>query len=129
MVIETIRFLGRVVAGRGRSGQLADSQVLELDGRALGLEAEKAAGRLAVIAAGDFFTVDPEPDLAVDAAHVVMVPLANAFGEMLAGKAPGAVGRETGGNGFIRDEPTGNTSPFVVNQSGFFPVSFSYCSA
>src|SRR5215211_2504587 len=32
-----------------------------------------------------------------------------------------------GGKGFIDDFSTGNTSPFVVNQSAFPPVCFSHC--
>ena len=64
----------------------------ELDGRAFRLQAEKAGARLAAGAAGDFLAVDPEPDLAVDAPDVVVVPLADPLAQVLRRKAAAAVG-------------------------------------
>ena len=73
--------------------QFADPQLPELDRRPFGLEAEMARAGLAVVAAGDFLAVDPEPDLAIDRPDVVVVPLADALAQVLAGEAPLAVGR------------------------------------
>ena len=56
-----------------------------------------------------------------------MVPIRGAAHVAGAGEtafAPGAVGA----NGFMSEEPTGNTSPSVVNQSAFLPEDASYCA-
>ena len=113
---------------RRSSRQLADPQLAELDRRALGLEAEVPGARLAAAAAGDLLAVDPEPDLAVDAADVIVVPLADALAQLLPGGKLRLPSGETGGKGVIFDVPTGKTSPLVVNQSAFLPDCFSYCS-
>ena len=59
--------------------QFADSEVAELDGRTLGLEAEVADGWLAVGAARDFDAVDPQAHFAVDRTNVIVVPLVDAL--------------------------------------------------
>ena len=66
--------------------QFANPQIFEFDRRPFGFEAQVAGARLAVVAAGHFFAVDPQPHFAVDAADVVVVPLADALAEILAGK-------------------------------------------
>src|SRR3954469_23305565 len=73
--------------------QLPDAQVPELDRRALRLQAEMAAGGATVGPARDLLAVDPEADLAIEAADVVMGPLAHALAPMPGGEAPRAVGR------------------------------------
>src|SRR5205085_2582823 len=78
---------------RPPSRELANPQPRELDRRALRLQAEVTRLRVAPRPAGDLLTVDPEPDLAVDAADVVVVPLADPLAEVLRGEAPRAVGR------------------------------------
>jgi hypothetical protein len=75
-----------------RSRKLADAEVAELDRGALGLQAEVALGRLALGAAGDLLAVDPQPDLAVDAADVVVVPLVHPLRQVLRREAARAVG-------------------------------------
>src|SRR5438874_408148 len=74
-------------------GQQANPQILELNRRAFGFQAQVSARRLGIIAPGDFFAVDPEADFAVDTANVIVVPLAGAFGQFFARKAAAAVGR------------------------------------
>ena len=108
--------------------KFADAEIFELDGGAFGFEAEVAVGRVAVGAAGDFLAVDPEADFSVDGADVVVVPLADAFGESLGGEAAGAV-RGDGWEGFhfggaggediaVRGEPIGGGA------FAFLPVRF-----
>src|SRR5947209_4929275 len=75
------------------SGQFAEGDVLEVDRRAFGLQADEAGLRVDAVAAGDFFTVDPQADLAVDRPHVIVVPLAESLGEVLAREASATVGR------------------------------------
>ena len=84
------------------SGQLADAQPAELDRRTFRLQAEEARSRLAAVAAGDFLAVDPQPDLAVDAADVVVVPLANALAQLFRREAAAAVGRDRRERGHLR---------------------------
>src|SRR5207244_8854544 len=61
--------------------------------RTFRFQAEVARARLAVLAAGDLFAVDPQPDLAVDRPDVVVVPLVDALAEVLPREAALAVGR------------------------------------
>lgn len=84
--------------------------------------------RVAAGTARDLLAVDPQTDLAINGADVVVVPLVDALGELLGGKLRRPSGA-TGGKGVILEVPTGNTSPCEVNQSAFLPVCFSYCSA
>jgi len=90
--------------------QLTQADILEVDGRAFGFQAQVADARLDLVAAGDFLAVDPETDLAVDGADVVVVPFADALAQVLAREAAAAVGGGRRGNGFIFDLPTGKTS-------------------
>ena len=108
--------------GSSRSPELA-----KVDRSAFRFEAKKPAARIAIRAAGHLFAIHPQPHFAIDAANVVMVPLANSLAEILAREAAVAIGA-VGGKGFIVEVPTGKTSPLVVNQSAFLPVCFSYCS-
>src|SRR5262249_43066945 len=79
--------------GRDSLRQLADPQMAELDRCALGFQTEVAGAGLAAAAAGDLLAVDPQPDLAIDAPHVIMVPVAKAQAQILQGEAAAAVGR------------------------------------
>src|SRR5690606_41940704 len=51
------------------------------------------AARIRIAAARHLFAVHPQPDLAVDAAHVVVVPLAHAAAPLGAREAARSVGR------------------------------------
>src|SRR5689334_13745536 len=75
------------------SRQFANSQVFELHRRALRLETKIAESRLAAAPAGYLLAVYPQPYLAVDRAHIVMVPLTGALAQALAGKAAHPVRR------------------------------------
>src|SRR5262249_61461194 len=75
------------------SGQLADADVLEVDRRALGLQAQVAGPRLDAVAPGHLLAVDPQAQLPVDRPHVVVVPLPEALAQVLAREAAAAVGR------------------------------------
>src|SRR5205823_4899433 len=57
------------------SRQLANADVAEVDRRALRLQAQVARPRLDAVAPRHLLAVDPQPDLAVDRPHVVVVPL------------------------------------------------------
>src|SRR5688572_6526035 len=72
---------------RRESRQLTESQVFELNRRAFGFEAEIPGAGFGAVAAGDFFAVDPQADLAIDGANVVVIPLADAAAELLTGEA------------------------------------------
>src|SRR5262249_34363597 len=74
-------------------GQLAKPYFFEVNGRTFGLEAKKPGVRLALLAAGNFFTVDPKSNFTVDRAYVVVIPLAEAAGTLLAWEAAQPVGR------------------------------------
>src|SRR5262249_4190980 len=69
---------------------------------ALRLQAEVASPRVAACPSGDFLTVDPETDFAVDAANVVVIPLADALAQVLRGKAALFVGRGRCEGGHLR---------------------------
>ena len=60
---------------------LADAELAEGDGRALAFQAEVALAGFRAIAAGDFAAVHPKAHLAIDAADVVVVPLAVALAQ------------------------------------------------
>ena len=49
--------------------------MFEFDGSTFGFEAEVSFGWIGLIASGDFVTVDPKSDFAVDCADVVEVPV------------------------------------------------------
>src|SRR5436305_7983351 len=53
--------------------QLSDSQFFEFNRCSFRLQTQVAGSRLAVVAARDLFAVYPQPDLAVDAADIVVV--------------------------------------------------------
>ena len=76
------------------SGQLANPHVPELNRRAFRFEAKKAGPRITAIAAGNFFAIDPQPNLAVDAADVIVVPLTDALALIFPREAAAAVGRD-----------------------------------
>src|SRR4051794_15006113 len=70
---ETVKLGRRPSYGPPRSGERADPQLLEFDGRPFGFQAEITRARIAAGPAGDFLAVHPQADLAVDAADVVVV--------------------------------------------------------
>src|SRR6201999_4188802 len=74
--------------------QFAEAEVFVVDWGAFGFDAEVAGFGVAVVAAGDFFAVDPEADFAVDGADVVVVPFARGFAEILAWEAAAAIRRD-----------------------------------
>ena len=86
-------------AGSKGLWQNPNADVFELDRGAFGFEAEVAVRRLAVGAAGDFLAVDPEADLTIDGADIVVIPFIDAFGEPFGGKAAASIGSD-GWEGF-----------------------------
>ncbi len=83
----------RPLVSQLESRQFSDSQILELDGRPLRFQAEVSRVWLAARATRDFLTVDPKPDLPIDGADVVVVPLVDTLTQSLGRKAPLSVGR------------------------------------
>src|SRR5437870_4507005 len=81
-------------SGTARSWQLADANVFELNRRAFGFHAQVTRSRFRAVAARNLFAVHPQPQFAVDGADVVMIPLVNAFAEVLAREAARTVGRQ-----------------------------------
>src|SRR5262245_12936433 len=57
------------------SRNLPHANISKLDRRSFRFKTEIPGSRLGAGAARDFFTVDPQAHFAVDAAHVVMIPL------------------------------------------------------
>src|SRR5687768_13880289 len=76
-----------------RLRELSDSQIPKFDGRAFRFQAEVAGAGVGAGTAGDLFTVNPEPDFAVDCADVVVIPLPHPFAQALHREAAGAVRR------------------------------------
>src|ERR1700716_3753963 len=73
--------------------QLANSKLLKLDRRAFRLQAKIPGRRTDMGAAGHFLAVDPQPDFAIDGSDVIMVPLTDAFAQVLSRKTPLAIRR------------------------------------
>src|SRR5690606_35395531 len=84
----------RAALSAARLRQLAHADVAELDGRSFGLEAQESHPRVGVAATRHFPAVHPQANLAVDAAHVVVVPLARAPAALGTRKAARAIGRK-----------------------------------
>src|SRR5262249_19174190 len=78
------------------SGQLADADVLEVDRRALGLQAQVAGPRLDAVAPGHLLAVDPQAQLPVHRPHVVVVALPGALALALTRGDAAAVRRGRG---------------------------------
>ncbi len=91
-VRDLVGYLGRGASRKSR--EFADLQPCEFNGRPFGFQAKIAGFRLATIAAGNFLAVDPQANLTVDRADIIMVPLAHALAQILGGKAAAAVGRD-----------------------------------
>jgi hypothetical protein len=72
-----------------------------------------------LIAAGDFVTVDPKSDFAVDSADVVEVPVGGWVAEVTFGEASGSVGRK-GWEGFEFGFADGEDITVGGEPGGFF---------
>lgn len=59
--------------------QFSDADVAELNRSPFGFEAHETGRWAAILAAGNFVTVDPQADFAVNRADVIRVPLAEPF--------------------------------------------------
>ena len=73
------------------SGQFAQLQVAELHRRAFRLQTEVAALGIAVGPARDLFSIHPQTDLAIDGAHIVVVPFAHSLATLLGWEAARAI--------------------------------------
>ena len=73
-----------------RSRDFADAEFAKNNRRALALQAKIPFRRFDVGAAGNFLAVDPEPNLAVDRADVIVVPVAVPLGQVFAREAAAA---------------------------------------
>ena len=62
--------------------QFADPDIFEIDGGALGFEAEVTRGGMNFRAAGDFLAINPEADFTIDGADVIVIPLVNPFAQV-----------------------------------------------
>ena len=120
----------RVGAGLKRPilGQLAEPQLPELDRRPFGLQAE--------IALRGSQPVPPETSSPLTQRRTSPLMPGRSSGSTRRRPCSGASRGSSAsrwatwaGTGVIFDVPTGKTSPWVVNQSAFLPVCFSYCSA
>lgn len=104
-------------------GQNPETDVFELDWGAFGLEAEVAVGWLAIGSAGNLLAVDPEADLTVDGADVVVIPLVDPIGEALGWETACSVGGD-GWEGFHFGGAGGEDITMGGEPIGWFAFAF-----
>ena len=63
-----------MVDQEARLRQLADLNILEIDGSTFGLETKISFGRIGVAATGNFVTVYPQSHFAIDRSDVIVIP-------------------------------------------------------
>src|SRR5439155_22180180 len=76
------------------SRQFSDSKFFKIHRRALRLQAEITAGGPDIIPTRHFLSIHPEANFAVDAAHIIVVPLANSLAQILRRKTPRPIRRD-----------------------------------
>jgi hypothetical protein len=71
--------------------QFSDAKFAELNRRTFALQAQEPFGRITACPTRYFFSIDPQPDLAVDRAYVVMIPVSVTVCQMTPGIAATAI--------------------------------------